>query len=845
MAEKLTDIELLTMARDGLRDIGYRDELLRENYPFADILDNREPERRIHLAAFAQEPPSYRNACFGVTIPQHDGPEAIRSYLALGAPQILALHPTDSEIRLWRMAAQGKPELIEHIEPEKLRATIRARKSDWNPNHVLRAKSIGFSSDPTQLDFFDIGLVPTLDEIVQKKLDKLLRDVIASSETLFSEIRGHKPDTPDTQALFRLIFRLLAAKLLIDRQHGGIPASSDPQLVLEKIEAFYFRNTPVEAVLRDKEIQIVAWQKIREAFLFQNLSVEALAYVYENTLVSDETRRKLDTHASPPEIAEYIVRQLPFEDLGEDERRVFEPFAGHAPFLIAALGRLRTLLPTDMTSIQRHEYFVRMLAGMELDSFAREVARYSLILADYPNPDGWNIENDDIFSSPKLDRYLADANIVLCNPPYGDFSTQERKKYSTVQSANKAVEALRRVLQKPPKMLGFVLPRSFIDGQSYRDTERQLETSYKDISLVMLPDTTFRFSESETILLIAHSERRNLAQRRSSLVKKADYQQFVRTGKTTSQTEWHTLLPYNKSHAVLWHNPQLKRVRDELAQLQNLGSIADIHRGVEYKGNISNFVSHNPKPGFMPGIWKVRQNLEPYLVRSHIYLNIDPNVMRGNAYKWPWEKPKVIANAARRSRGAWTIESAVDETGLVCSQRFHGIWPTSTIPIEVIAAILNGPVANAFVETQRPQRDNQIRLVEQIPIPSFAPKQIQSIVTLVREYQVFRQQWLVEPDRSEYFEQLCREIIYQMDAEILTAYDLPPRLERELLDYFAGHQRPGPVKFDRYYPPDFRPAIPWRDYISEEFRASTARRTLERLPVINDPIISAMVEDLD
>ncbi len=781
MAEKLTDIELLTMARDGLRDIGYRDELLRENYPFADILDNREPERRIHLAAFAQEPPSYRNACFGVTIPQHDGPEAIRSYLALGAPQILALHPTDSEIRLWRMAAQGKPELIEHIEPEKLRATIRARKSDWNPNHVLRAKSIGFSSDPTQLDFFDIGLVPTLDEIVQKKLDKLLRDVIASSETLFSEIRGHKPDTPDTQALFRLIFRLLAAKLLIDRQHGGIPASSDPQLVLEKIEAFYFRNTPVEAVLRDKEIQIVAWQKIREAFLFQNLSVEALAYVYENTLVSDETRRKLDTHASPPEIAEYIVRQLPFEDLGEDERRVFE----------------------------------------------------------------WNIENDDIFSSPKLDRYLADANIVLCNPPYGDFSTQERKKYSTVQSANKAVEALRRVLQKPPKMLGFVLPRSFIDGQSYRDTERQLETSYKDISLVMLPDTTFRFSESETILLIAHSERRNLAQRRSSLVKKADYQQFVRTGKTTSQTEWHTLLPYNKSHAVLWHNPQLKRVRDELAQLQNLGSIADIHRGVEYKGNISNFVSHNPKPGFMPGIWKVRQNLEPYLVRSHIYLNIDPNVMRGNAYKWPWEKPKVIANAARRSRGAWTIESAVDETGLVCSQRFHGIWPTSTIPIEVIAAILNGPVANAFVETQRPQRDNQIRLVEQIPIPSFAPKQIQSIVTLVREYQVFRQQWLVEPDRSEYFEQLCREIIYQMDAEILTAYDLPPRLERELLDYFAGHQRPGPVKFDRYYPPDFRPAIPWRDYISEEFRASTARRTLERLPVINDPIISAMVEDLD
>jgi hypothetical protein len=53
------------------------------------------------------------------------------------------------------------------------------------------------------------------------------------------------------------------------------------------------------------------------------------------------------------------------------------------------------------------------------------------------------------------------------------------------------------------------------------------------------------------------------------------------------------------------------------------------------------------------------------------------------------------------------------------------------------------------------------------------------------------------------------------------------------------------VHFDRYYPPGFRPAIPWRVFISEEFRVSGARQTLQRLPVLNDPIISAMVADLD
>src|SRR5262249_55933861 len=154
----------------------------------------------------------------------------------------------------------------------------------------------------------------------QKKLDILLRDVIASSVAVFTEIRGRKPNTQDTQALFRLIFRLLAAKLLIDRQHEGFYANSDAQSVLAAIESFYFHNTSAEDILKDKEVQSIAWEKIRGAFLFQNISVEALAYVYENTLVSDETRKQLDTHATPPEIAEYIVRQLPFEAIAPDER---------------------------------------------------------------------------------------------------------------------------------------------------------------------------------------------------------------------------------------------------------------------------------------------------------------------------------------------------------------------------------------------------------------------------------------------------------------------------------------------------------------------------------------------
>src|SRR5260370_35614394 len=68
MAEEFTAETLLTIARDGLHDIGYRNDLLREKYQFADMLAQDQPLCEIGLAAFAQEPPSYRNDCIGVSV---------------------------------------------------------------------------------------------------------------------------------------------------------------------------------------------------------------------------------------------------------------------------------------------------------------------------------------------------------------------------------------------------------------------------------------------------------------------------------------------------------------------------------------------------------------------------------------------------------------------------------------------------------------------------------------------------------------------------------------------------------------------------------------------------------
>ena len=67
-----------------------------------------------------------------------------------------------------------------------------------------------------------------------------------------------------------------------------------------------------------------------------------------------------------------------------------------------------------------------------------------------------------------------------------------------------------------------------------------------------------------------------------------------------------------------------------------------------------------------------------------------------------------------------------------------------------------------------------------------------------------------------------KQCLLAIDAEVLRLYDLPPRLEKTLLDFFEGAQRKGvDFKFDRYYPEGFDSYIPLHMYISAEFQNSS------------------------
>ena len=201
------------------------------------------------------------------------------------------------------------------------------------------------------------------------------------------------------------------------------PGSSDPAEVLNRVESYYGQSEPV---LDDRAVWDAVFPILWSRLNFQNLSVEVLAYIYEHTLVTKPLRKKLGIHGTPSSIARYIVRSLPIEKLDERERFFLEPCSGHGIFLVAALQRLRTALRTPMTPEERHRYFVEMLEGYEIDSFALEVSWLCLMLADFPNSNGWRLRLGDVFLSSDFRSSLENARVIVCNPPYEGFTQAEK-----------------------------------------------------------------------------------------------------------------------------------------------------------------------------------------------------------------------------------------------------------------------------------------------------------------------------------------------------------------------------------------------------------------------------------
>ncbi len=377
----------------GLNTLGYPSDLIRKGYPYDDWFEANTPEREVEAAAFAQKPFAYDTACFAVVASNGvEGIDLMRQIRALGAPRSFAI-ALDGRVYHWRVSQNPIiRDRQEEIKPGELAGVFESHRAQWSPDAIFGQRS---RPKPAQVDFFDLGLIPALEEHIRVRLGPRLADILRLTQIDFMGRTG-KP--PNLSTLFRLIFRGVAGKVLRDRNHPkfrGFHNDSEPDELFARVAEYY--GEPVS--IGDRATRRLIYEALWSGFSLRHISVDVLAFLYEDFLVTPDLRTSHGIHATPPSIARYVASHLPLDDV-QDGRTVVEPCCGGGAFLVAALQRFRQLLPRTTPPNARHEYARSRLFGADTDEFALEVARYSLMLSDYPNRNGWELRQEDVFQEP-------------------------------------------------------------------------------------------------------------------------------------------------------------------------------------------------------------------------------------------------------------------------------------------------------------------------------------------------------------------------------------------------------------------------------------------------------------
>ncbi len=150
MSRAEEDQILLGEVRNAFSDIGYAEDLMRDDYPFARYSSASPVSpaivEQIDLATFAQSQVSLRSACFGVAFAERNDADSVQKYRELGAAQILTLHRRENVFRRWLLRSNAAPDLKDTQPLDNIGTIIRENQAGWNPQSVLRAKTLAFAS---------------------------------------------------------------------------------------------------------------------------------------------------------------------------------------------------------------------------------------------------------------------------------------------------------------------------------------------------------------------------------------------------------------------------------------------------------------------------------------------------------------------------------------------------------------------------------------------------------------------------------------------------------------------------------------------------------------------------
>lgn len=833
----------------------------------------------IDVVAFAGRPWDNWSACLAAVNRDGDSKSSAAKVASLGVTSVFVCGAQG--IDWWGLGAKGPTER-KPIKWNQLEGFFREHRAELAPRAIYDTKLRRPSAKATQLTFFDVGLMPA----VEKERGETLLSLVEREIGSLADQLGRRLASPVAQEeVYRTVFWQLAAKILHDKR---VPRFinidlADADQVFDRMGEHHGEGDrfPPFGPKGRPAIDAMA-ASIASCGSLGDVSPEAIADVYENALLdktvskartrgenSPSVRKEFGIHGTPFVLINHMLSQLWrfLDDESLAAPYVFEPACGHAPFLMRAMRWIRQWNEDGETTTS-HDFMRKHLRGIEREPFARQLSKLALTLADAPHGNSWAIKAGDMFASDVLKKEASKARILLSNPPYEAFSDSDRRKYKRlgfeVTAQTKAVEMLRRTLPHLPSggVFGVVMPVGVLHDRESRLVRDELLSNFDLSEISVFADNLFEHGDHEVAVLMGRKRKPRskppaLMYRRVREAGMADFKERLAFSweREVSPTRF-----AESEHADL-RVPELDEVWTYLGSGPRLEDYATMTKGLDFKGKT-----------LPPGCWTIKgasasdgvlgfTNVDPGLqifgLPTLKRLNLEDRAILSLRAGAPTGQPQVLLNYGPVARKPWRLKAALDENGHALTSRFAAVRPKQHGPTALyLWAVLNSPVANAFAYDELGKRDILVGTMRTMPVPPRSPTHDAAIEHAAARYRAMAiAKAQAKPAPADLFNQSAtssgpvptdaevRSALLAMDAAVLRAFDLPPRLERQLLDLFTGVERKGvgldgrdgKSTFRGYYPPGFTSALPLSMLISEQFERARADRTAERFKSGHSP----------
>lgn len=728
-----------------------RTSILQRKFPEKALLDeymfstsNRGRTVKINMLVFAhsthRNPAEYASfTIYNAVNGQSD--DVIVRTLAESAALFHIIH-RENQFSFWASSVnsmnQVEPIPVEAgIAYDQLDSVLSKYADDLQPERIINVKQ---GRDTFTLPIFRDNIQPLQLSLwaidVTRKL--LVEHFAQAVEVLRKYTRKQHDIGAYDEHLTSLAIQLLGALILADTGALGdemrLKTVSMRELIQTAHRKFerYFQLALFEDYYEAAEEAYVVLRQIRYAGFVPDMLSDLYTKAY-----SKEQRKKLGRFDTPLYLTRRILENIPVEYLPPDQRMIADMTGGWGSFLIAGHERLSMLV--DMERSLRD-----LLHGNDSNPFTAQLEGLGLLLSTLE--DSWYVDHEDALDWNWLKVH--EPNIIVGNPPFG--SVQDAAltgEDSWYEEANKFLErAIERLA--PNGYLAMLMPRSFTSTLASPQLRRKLLEECDVSELWELPTGVFSGATTRTLVIFAQKKSpgqsfsrnpvriRTVQPQTLEVTKSSGVFTFTASSLVIDQSVWHknkksgnSINTHIMDYQIILPEYMWKGIR---AQCVSLQSYVNIIKGASV-GKTENRRWADYEDGkevpWLTGVKKVLPR--PFFIdyaqaTTIIYPNdleeprTGKNPKRDN--KHILEGEKVLVAYDPDTTWGKRVKLAIERNKHYVSDSFWIVAPNAfaqamSITSEVLAAVLNWDVSNAWVVEHLKSPAIPKRAIETIPFP--------------------------------------------------------------------------------------------------------------------------------